>query len=1115
MQATEGWYTYEIEMPAARRTNSTRTILVAYECPLESCSGNNTCKGGRTGLLCGYCPADMALELNVCVPCESDATATSIAQAVLGILALAVLFLVLFLLGWRTVYPENVVHKSFDKLLHNMYSTLENMTSCIGKKGRNVKFDPADARRAVQGAKIFFSFYQVVTGFISFKVPLPDLLASTILYLFMIGKIFTLDIFELPGMGCLVGMAWSQRLVVRTLMPLAIMILMTVPVGVAQLHLRSIETQGSTEANEATVSDESRRELQRKRLKAKENLEQASNSFWSHCLSWLFLVFPSMTLASMEAFSCQRIGNELYLSADLVEHCPTSSDGVYWFSVFMTAVWVVGTPIFVLWSLIYHDVPGLVGRKTMQAVLSQMIDRYVADSVDPSRRKLANSIGKRVTELGDCSGDQEFERRSADLYQTIFPDHAECGGGVFPKLCAVILKKVLSFRGASGLAWVNISPSQPAEGRVLDNSMLSEALAQKFTFTEREWIAFWIKDLRMNHVVKSDDSFFKPAGPASGAKLTLPDFKNAIAKWFEDVDIDLNDSLDQQELRREFEQLGLEDAEVDSILMHFAFARNGQLDKDEFEVVILHILDSGIPGLRYVDALALFMSLPEVAANIPISLERFQQYSKGLCLEALVFTGAERADSLTGQQLLALLDHNWKRYNLEMDDEIDMKVEADFNILADKTGEALKAVEAALFKADRREPTEEEKNMLRQCKDICKELNISADSVDIQKATVWDLPAIYDVMIGALNPLLPASFIDANANTDASHIFSMRHTVIKLKTKFEGALLKDLQKLGLTLLDEGVLTNPALEWDGALGTDEVAVIERLGFLLDAYQATCWYWEVVEMMRKLILTSLLVVIYNGSAPHLVGSLITTFLFIIAHLRVHPYLNRRLNNFQRLALISQFFTILGCIIYLMVDTLNELHEVKPSNGDEVASTLLAWFILAINWLTGFFYPMYRILLLAFNSNSSLSDKIRKHFNRLLRMTHASDEGGRNIPPPLVTDQQKSSARQLLLQQRDNQDFGDNTTEDPGLRKRVRAAAAVLPAEVTDEIRAVQHQSTQGGAIAVTAEVGHADPGPLQLPDVLSQDSAGTSAAAAVLPEEVQDDIQAVQRIHASTC
>jgi len=43
--------------------------------------------------------------------------------------------------------------------------------------------------------------------------------------------------------------------------------------------------------------------------------------------------------------------------------------------------------------------------------------------------------------------------------------------------------------------------------------------------------------------------------------------------------------------------------------------------------------------------------------------------------------------------------------------------------------------------------------------------------------------------------------------------------------------------------------------------------------------------------------------------------------------------------------------------MMQTLNELHEVSPGEGDQIASYLLALFILAINWLTGVVYPMYR--------------------------------------------------------------------------------------------------------------------------------------------------------------
>jgi len=124
-------------------------------------------------------------------------------------------------------------------------------------------------------------------------------------------------------------MTWGSRLVIRTLTPVAILVLMVVPVAVSQFRLRSVQ-RGSTQED---ISPESRRELQLKRLKAIENLKQTSTTCYNVVLSWLFLVYPSMTLASMEAFSCQRIGTQQYLSADLQEGCPSSSDGVFWFSV--------------------------------------------------------------------------------------------------------------------------------------------------------------------------------------------------------------------------------------------------------------------------------------------------------------------------------------------------------------------------------------------------------------------------------------------------------------------------------------------------------------------------------------------------------------------------------------------------------------------------------------------------------------------------------------------------------------------------------------------------------------------------------------------------------------
>ena len=85
-----------------------------------------------------------------------------------------------------------------------------------------------------------------------------------------------------------------------------------------------------------------------------------------------------------------------------------------------------------------------------------------------------------------------------------------------------------------------------------------------------------------------------------------------------------------------------------------------------------------------------------------------------------------------------------------------------------------------------------------------------------------------------------------------------------------------MEEIAWNLKSQGVLTLPAMEWDGSLGPREELAILRLGFLLNAYQVETWYWELVEMIRKLLLTGILVVVYDGSPPQLAGSLLTVFL-----------------------------------------------------------------------------------------------------------------------------------------------------------------------------------------------------------------------------------------------
>jgi len=63
---------------------------------------------------------------------------------------------------------------------------------------------------------------------------------------------------------------------------------------------------------------------------------------------------------------------------------------------------------------------------------------------------------------------------------------------------------------ASGLRWRNVGAVRPALGRALANAALEGALSSKQTFTQAEWDAFGIEDLRPDDWIQSGSLYFKP-----------------------------------------------------------------------------------------------------------------------------------------------------------------------------------------------------------------------------------------------------------------------------------------------------------------------------------------------------------------------------------------------------------------------------------------------------------------------------------------------------------------------------------------------------------------------------------------------------------------------------
>jgi hypothetical protein len=63
---------------------------------------------------------------------------------------------------------------------------------------------------------------------------------------------------------------------------------------------------------------------------------------------------------------------------------------------------------------------------------------------------------------------------------------------------------------AFALQWQDLGPNRPSEGRQLINSRLSDALAVKTQFTEKEWDAFCMPGPRIDDFIKVGDSYFQP-----------------------------------------------------------------------------------------------------------------------------------------------------------------------------------------------------------------------------------------------------------------------------------------------------------------------------------------------------------------------------------------------------------------------------------------------------------------------------------------------------------------------------------------------------------------------------------------------------------------------------
>ena len=83
--------------------------------------------------------------------------------------------------------------------------------------------------------------------------------------------------------------------------------------------------------------------------------------------------------------------------------------------------------------------------------------------------------------------------------------------------------------------------------------------------------------------------------------------------------------------------------------------------------------------------------------------------------------------------------------------------------------------------------------------------------------------------------------------------------------------------------------------------------KRYGFLYAKYEDRAWYWELVEMFRKLLFTSLIMFLAQGTATQIVVAMFISFCWLIGHLIIQAYKETADSWLQTCSMLGIFLSL----------------------------------------------------------------------------------------------------------------------------------------------------------------------------------------------------------------
>jgi hypothetical protein len=254
---------------------------------------------------------------------------------------------------------------------------LEDLESSVQIAKDAVRFLSDNSQSILPYLKLYISYFQVLSSFITFNVVWPSFLVNIMGW--VKGTLF-LDIVALPGLSCLWrGVSFQTRLISYTLGPLVAVVLLLAPVFVNIVLVKFV-----------SESYEGHR-------------EKVISAAWKNVMFGLFLIYPIVSLSTMEAFNCQPIGLGK-LAADFNEPCPEPTHFLRIWSYVFIAVYPVGIPLFCYFSMLTMGVHLVAQDIKFSLLLKSLILKYA--SLSPNSEEMSQL-------LEDCAEDIKLTKSLA------------------------------------------------------------------------------------------------------------------------------------------------------------------------------------------------------------------------------------------------------------------------------------------------------------------------------------------------------------------------------------------------------------------------------------------------------------------------------------------------------------------------------------------------------------------------------------------------------------------------------------------------------------------------------------------------------------------------------